>query len=700
MNIDGQRLLDLLPALYRLRDAEVAAGQGLPGGTAGPLEALLTLVAEQLAIVSGNLDQLYDDQFIETCAPWVLPYIGDLIGYQAVNGVAPAVASPRAEVAHTISFRRRKGTVLVLEQLARDVTGWGAHAVEFFRLLAGTQYMNHIRASSGGTADLRQWQTGVWLDTAFDCVAHNADVRRIASGRGRHNIPNIGIFLWSLNPYSQTLSPAAPAAAGCYRVDPLGADMPLFTRPVVQGAQIAAPAQPVNVPGPLRRRVLCDDLQSGAPVYYGAGKSLAITINGALVPVSQIRVATLAGADGHWVNLPVAGSPYAVAVDPELGRIALPPVAAGAAAPSVQTSFEYGFNADLGSGEYPRAATFSAKPGQPVVRVPADHPTVHEALAALNGAGVVEISNSGVYSEPAGLTIAVAANGHIELRAADGARPTLVLGAAITVTGGALGSADLNGLVISCPPSAAAPAALVHVPAGAANELSQLGLTHCTLVPGWSLSTSGDPVSPTQPALVAETPGLALSIAKSICGPVRLHRSATAAVSDSFLDATALAGVAYAGLDGAAGGGALTLSACTVVGKVHAVLFSLISNSILLSGLAAGDTWLAAVWADRRQQGCLRFSYLPAATIAPQRFECVTQAAGSPEPHFYTLRYGQPEYGKLLASTDDAIRRGAEDGGEMGGFHFVLNPLREADLRVRLAEYLAVGMECGLIYAT
>jgi hypothetical protein len=152
MNIDGQRLLDLLPALYRLRDAEVAAGQGLSGGTAGPLEALLTLVAEQLAIVSGNLDQLYDDQFIETCAPWVLPYIGDLIGYQAVNGVAPAVASPRAEVAHTISFRRRKGTVLVLEQLARDVTGWGAHAVEFFRVLAGTQYMNHIRATLLSTA--------------------------------------------------------------------------------------------------------------------------------------------------------------------------------------------------------------------------------------------------------------------------------------------------------------------------------------------------------------------------------------------------------------------------------------------------------------------------------------------------------------------------------------------------------------------
>ena len=34
-----------------------------------------------------------------------------------------------AEVAHTIGYRRRKGTAAVLEQLARDVTGWPAARV-------------------------------------------------------------------------------------------------------------------------------------------------------------------------------------------------------------------------------------------------------------------------------------------------------------------------------------------------------------------------------------------------------------------------------------------------------------------------------------------------------------------------------------------------------------------------------------------
>ena len=72
--------------------------------------------------------------------------------------------------------------------------------------------------------------------------------------------------------------------------------------------------------------------------------------------------------------------------------------------------------------------------------------------------------------------------------------------------------------------------------------------------------------------------------------------------------------------------------------------------------------------------------------------------AQSPQPLFYSLRYGDAGYGKLLPCTDDSIRRGAEDDGEMGAFHFVLAPLRETDLRVRMSEYLPVGLEFGVFY--
>src|SRR5262245_20963487 len=236
-------LFTLLPAVHRTRDIELAQSQtlltpqemldlntlrALPPPLSidqplrldalsakmlrGPLHSLLLVIQEQLAIFAEDLDQLYDDQFIETCAQWVIPYIGDLIGYQSVKGVAPAISNPRSEVAATISLRRRKGTVLVMEQLARDVTAWGAHAVEFFRVLGDTQYMNHLRPGNHYAPDMRCWKTGVYIETGFDRTAHKVDVRRIASHRGRYNIQNIGVFLWSLNAYSVTKDQAAISA--------------------------------------------------------------------------------------------------------------------------------------------------------------------------------------------------------------------------------------------------------------------------------------------------------------------------------------------------------------------------------------------------------------------------------------------------------------------------------------------------------
>ena len=63
----------------------------------------------------------------------------------AGTDLRPAVAVPdAADVAKTIYYRRRKGTLPMLEELARDVTGWPAHAVEFFQLLGWTQNVEHI----------------------------------------------------------------------------------------------------------------------------------------------------------------------------------------------------------------------------------------------------------------------------------------------------------------------------------------------------------------------------------------------------------------------------------------------------------------------------------------------------------------------------------------------------------------------------
>jgi hypothetical protein len=280
MSASAPTLFDLLPAFYRVKDAEFVRAHNqlspteetdlqnlralppplttaqqeqlrlLTAKARGPLEALLEVIEEQLAVVAEDLNQFYDNQFIETCAPWVIPYIGDLIGYQSVHGVAPSVASPRAEVAHTISFRRRKGTILVLEQLARDVTGWGAHAVEFFKLLAVSQYMNHIRPFNRYAPDLHGWQPREYVGTGFDATAHTVDVRRIAIQRGRYNVQNVGIFLWSLTSLSVTKTLATPVAGSpnCFRFSSLGRDIPLFNRPLSQGANVTTAAHPRTCP--------------------------------------------------------------------------------------------------------------------------------------------------------------------------------------------------------------------------------------------------------------------------------------------------------------------------------------------------------------------------------------------------------------------------------------------------------------------
>jgi hypothetical protein len=743
-------LFDLLPALYRIRDGQVADAQPLltvaeaaelaslraltpplaadqearlaelaAKAARGPLESLLLLIGEQVAGVVEDLDQLYDDQFIETCAQWVIPYLGDLIGYRSVKGIAPAIDNPRAEVAETISLRRRKGTILVVEQLARDVTAWGAHAVEFFEVLGDTQYMNHVRPGNRYAPDLRRWQPGLYVDTGFDRTSHRVDVRRIASGRGRYNIQNVGVFLWTLGAYPITDAPATAATTNgptqrCYRFGSLGADLPLFHRALSQGEQITAPAGPANVPDRLRRRPLCDDLAKGVgAVYYGPGRSLLLTLDGQPVDPYELAVADLAGADGAWANLPAADSPFAAVVDPELGRIALPPRAG--AAPALRVSYHYGFAADLGGGEYARAETFVVDDRTrvlpyPDTAAPARYSTLPEALAYAVGElsqqeGVaLELTASDTLVPGSALAADLPARTTLELRAADGARPTLLLADELAVTGGDSSTFVLNGLVVAAgmAPGSPTPAALVHLPAtrpdASPSTLGALRLTHCTLVPGWALDPDGTPVQPGAPALVVEPAGVEVVAQRAILGAVRVERFATASLADSIVDATSRTAVAYASLDGAAGGGALTLTGCTVVGKVHATLLSLASDSIFWAARAAGDVWASGLVADRKQEGCVRFSFLPYGAVTPRRFECVEQALASSQPVFRSERYGDPAYLKLLAGTSDLIRRGADDGGEMGAFHFVLAPQRESDLKTRIDEYLPVGLEAGVIY--
>ena len=697
MSFDADRLYDLLPAVYRIRDQE--RGE--------PLKALLSVIVGQVAILEEDLAQLYDDQFIETCAPWVVPYIGELIGITGLPGTGGQIVTPRAEVAHTIGYRRRKGTAAVLEQLARDVTGWPARAVEFFQILATTQYLNHLRPENQSSISVRDATRLEYLGGPFEHLegaadlTHTVDVRRIARGRGRYNIPNVGLFLWRLRAYSATGSPAVPAANGDKRhfyFSPLGNDTQVFNFPATE-AEITHLAEPVNVPDRISRRVLDANLDD----YYGEGKSILLNVAGEdVIPdpndSSQKLSDFVVVCDlTDWAH----DQSQKIAIDPVLGRVVFP---ADLDAPPLVT-FHYGFSANMGGGEYDRVASFDAqlRPDQlnfaaiQVKRVANTHPEQFRSIQAAlddlaSGPAVIEITDSGRYEETLSID---ATNRRIELRAADQRRPSVVLGGTLQIAGGDEDTLTINGLLITG--------------GGGLNVSGDLGrvtLRHCTLVPGLTLATDGTPMNPSAPSLTVASKSTTVEIDHSITGGVRAVPEARVRVFHSIIDATGIAGVAYADVDGESAGGILHIENSTVIGKVRTVLLEMASNTIFMSDRVASDDttkWPAAVSAVRRQEGCARFSFLPAGALVPRRYRCQPESdadADRVRPIFASLRYGDPGYCQLRPDCPAEIRRGADDESVMGAFHDLFEPQREAHLRARLDEYLRFGLEAGISYAT
>jgi hypothetical protein len=259
---DLDRLYRLLPAVYQMRDAE----QGYP------LRALLRLIGRECQVLEDDLTQLYEGWFIETCPEWIVPYIGELVGYTpAPEAGDPGnldlrdplgrarVLMPRRDVANAIRHRRRKGTLALLSDLARDAAGWPARPVEFFRALAWMQNLNFLHLHRGKTIDVRQGRKLSLLDGPFNEGAHTVDVRRTNStlSLGRYNIPNVGLFVCRLHAYTVTRSRAkcrqTKAGAHCYSFSALGNDTPLFNYPQF-GADAPHVSRPIDLPIPITRR--------------------------------------------------------------------------------------------------------------------------------------------------------------------------------------------------------------------------------------------------------------------------------------------------------------------------------------------------------------------------------------------------------------------------------------------------------------
>lgn len=698
MSITTDRLFERLPAYLRLRDAaegqlikgRVAPGDPRPAEDFGPLRTLASLIAREAQIVEEGLDAHYDNAFIETCAPWVIPYLGELLGVRGLADI-PEGIDMRARVANALELRARKGTLRALEQAATDASGWPVAAVEYWQRLVHTQAMRLPHPEMGKTVDLRDRGALARIGTPFARTARNADVRRIATRGGRWNLGNIGLHVWRLRPAALTDHRVFPAAAGRrdFRFHPLGCDAQLYAPRGIGGGP-GAPAREADMPAPITRALLAEDPGR----FYGPGRAMLLQVGGALIPLAEIRAAHLGDRPGGGAEPPwnrTGGIPGLTLIDPELGRIVVDPNRGGA----LRVTCHFARVLEIGGGEYPRAAAIgSIEDAQPL---PVGGNSA-SAVVAAGGTGSFVFTQSSRYT--ANGTIAVPAGETLRLIAADGRFPTVRLGAAgLSIALGTDARVELNGLRLDN--------GALRITGGGGD--AAVTLTDCTLVPGLSLARDGSPVSPGAPSLTLAAPGASLRLTRVIAGPVIVAEDTDTRCVECILDAGSPAATALAPTPGAMRN-LVAFDRCTIRGLVRSASFaegarqSPEGTGVVLDSrdrLASSDTLFVgapapAVDVQHRQTGCIRFSLVPAGSLTPRLYRCIP----GPVPQFASRRLSDAAYMMLTRANPPAILQGAEDGGEIGVFNRAAHRARNDNIARSIDDFLRFGHAAGVFHET
>lgn len=691
----AEKLWALLPEIYRAEDSSSF-------DVKGPLREIVDRVGVQAAILRRSVDRLWEDQSIETCDDWVIPYLGDLLATNLVAGLDGR--GRRLDVANTIFYRRRKGTVAVLEQIAADITGWNARVVEFFRRMARSRHNldpaigwpadapdpdlarqlqeaqglvgRATRTHIGGFADLRNVHGASLAHTAFDELFHTGDVRLGRGQTGWHNISHLGVFLWRLKSVpvglvtGDTSTPVLVADPSCkneYTFDPTGRYIPLFADLDRTYGDEWISSLEHQVPGPISVGLLQTAFTQVPRALYP--DSIRLYLGGAANPIDADDVT----ADPAEVD--VTNPNPRNLIDPERGRAVL--TAATVAnlllnKQELRVGYHYGFSSNIGAGGYDRRVRGQA----PVV------PTVTWSggvTTALGPSDTLVIADSLTYTSVPDYTVQ-----KLTLRADNLRRSVIRLPKGSppttwTFTGNAGAQLVIDGLLIS------GGEILLD------KKFESVTIVTSTLDPGdldplttlFVDAADDRPLVPCKLRITAQIDHLVID--RSITGPILVEGPtgfvARLTIRDSIVHSLIEKVPAIDAPETAA-----EIQRSTILGKVSV-------HHIEADAAILHDVTTVA----DNQQGCVRFSAWSTGSFLPKRYESVEIDPGT--PLFTSLRFGHPGYAQLTA-TSGPIAEGADDGSEMGAFSREKNAIKERGLRIKYKEYMPFGLALVIVYVT
>lgn len=723
----AEKIWDLVPATYRHEDG-IAVQPGV-------LRAIVEILAAQAALLRRSQDRLWEDAFVELCDMWAVPYIGDLVGTRLVSALAPR--GQRVDVAKTIYYRRRKGTVRVLEELVADITGWEGKVTESFRALARCRHgldpaptaaLGLVGRFSGtprgGLADLRDVRVAALAGGPFDEYAHTPDVRRARGQTGLFNIPKVVFHLYRLVAEEvEGATPFARADGVTFTFDPSGRDVPLFVpRRRLTDWDEWHSALPWEVPAPLSCRLL------GHAEYRIEEAVVQALANAGIAPAGELsRLFGVRFRDERRLRDGLSLLPSAAlflgagvfdlilesSLVEDCGKHALVPV----------TADEEGalWIAPDGTAIVPRArvvagnledfsltvngkdAIVDPERGRFKLLGPAPDPLAvrvayHHGRSGPIGAGTYDRSDF-VLPPPKNLVpAATASSRQISFAAApvhgiweivDSATygplddvagvESLVLQAADQERPYVRLEADW---IVTAAAAGEGRLVLDGIWFGAGGTFSivlrgawtQVVVRHATLDPG-GVDVDGNAVHPV--FLVVEGQVDELVIDHSVTAPIVVPPSGLVdrmVIADAILDATVAGDPALA-----LSPGGVAMRRVTVLGTLD--VERLDASEVLVTGhVDVTDT----------QNGCFRFSAAPEGSRLPKPYRSHVL---EPSLHVFTSDvFGQPGYAQLSASAPAELGRGAENGSEIGAWSSLMNPIKLDSLGHKVEEFLPFGL--------